>query len=135
MYMVCITCGSKLAIVNSRHQKQANRTWRRRKCPGCGSLFTTIEAIDYPTSLVIKDSSGSLSAFSRDRLFIDVYECLKHRKTALSDATSLTDTVLAQLLPAQHQSQIERSALVAIVQQVLARFDTAASVQYAAYHS
>ncbi len=132
--MVCIYCDTKLFTTNSRAQKRLPGTWRRRSCPGCNAVITTTETIDYPTALIVKRPSNALEAFSRDKLFLSLYECLKHRKTALKDATMLTDTVISKILARTQQAQITSIDIVAAATEVLKRFDRAASVQYAAYH-
>lgn len=132
--MVCIYCGEKLAISNSRHQKRSNSTWRRRKCPSCRATITTIEAVDYPRSLVICKPDGTFTAFSRDRLFVDVYDSLKHRKNAINDATSLTDTIVNQTLAKIDTPRIDRQFLINQVTETLNNFDKVAAIHYSAYH-
>src|SRR5690349_12838458 len=95
--MVCHYCGSETNVTNSRHQKRSNRVWRRRHCQGCGTIFTTEESIDYQASVSFKTPSGALAPFQRDILFVAVLDSLRHRKTATSDATALTDTILKHL--------------------------------------
>src|SRR6185369_12958000 len=92
--MVCIYCGGKTAVVNSRSQKKANQTWRRRQCLDCQAVFTSVEAVDLPTSLLFKKDAKHSEPFQRDKLFISVYEACGHRKDALRAATALTGTAL-----------------------------------------
>lgn len=132
--MVCIYCSTKLITTNSRSQKRLPGTWRRRSCPSCNAIITTTETVDYPTALVVKRHDNGLEAFARDKLFVSLYECLKHRKTALKDATALTDTIIGKVLSGATQAQITSSDITMIATDVLKRFDKAASVQYAAYH-
>ncbi|MDL2341473.1 MAG: hypothetical protein QFB87_00115 [Patescibacteria group bacterium] len=73
-------------------------------------------------------------AFSRDKLFLSLYNSLQHRPTALADASGLTDTVISKLSP-QVQAGIVRPAQITQLATVaLHRFDTAASVHYQAFH-
>lgn len=132
--MVCIYCDTKLMTTNSRSHKRLAGTWRRRACPHCQAVITTIETIDYPTALIVIKPDNSLEAFSRDKLFISLYECLKHRKTAQKDATALTDTIIGKVLAGAKQAQIRNQGITELATSVLKRFDKAASVQYAAYH-
>lgn len=75
-----------------------------------------------------------LEPFSRDTLFISVYDSLKHRKTALEDASSLTDTVINLCLPKIRNATLERGVLIQQATQTLERFDTVAATHYAAFH-
>jgi transcriptional regulator NrdR family protein len=135
--MVCIYCGGLTTIINSRQQRRLNRKWRRRKCQTCGQIFTTIESIPENNSFMIKRSPDDprLQPFSRDKLFVSIYRSCEYRPTALSDAGSLTDTVISQL-----QSKVENSCIpLSIIQQqasiTLKRFDPVAAMFYKAYYN
>lgn len=132
--MVCIYCGGKTQVTNSRPQKRLNRTWRRRECSNCHALFTTEEAVELSSSLVVRPSSGSLQPFSRDKLFVSLLRALGHRETALEDAGALTATTIAKLLHGETQAVIDPADIVTVAHAALSRFDTAAAVQYRAYH-
>jgi transcriptional repressor NrdR len=133
--MVCLYCGSDTRVTNSRPQKRSNRIWRRRHCLDCGAIFTTVEGIDYSASVSFKHPSGTLQPFERDQLFVSVLDSIRHRKTATSDATSLTDTILIQLASCRDEDGgINRNQLVQLVFVTLSRFDSAAGVHYRAFH-
>jgi transcriptional regulator NrdR family protein len=133
--MVCYYCGSSTSVINSRHQKRANRVWRRRKCDNCGNVITSLEAVDYAASISFRKSDGSLEPFSRDVLFLSVLDSLRHRKSAVTDATALTEAILARLPDCMNaQGAVVRNELATHVQTVLKRFDTPAGVHYQAYH-
>lgn len=72
--------------------------------------------------------------FSRDKLFISIYESLRHRPDAVADATALAETVIGQILSRPHESIVERNEIVECVRRALGRFDKAAATMYAAYH-
>lgn len=131
--MVCIYCSNETAVVNSRPQKRTNTIWRRRQCQDCQAVFTTSEAIDLEKSLVVASSKG-FAPFLRDRLFIDVYESLKHRKTALEDATALTGTIISQVLAESSVGSFDKQELLKTVVEVLRRFDKVAAMHFEAYH-
>jgi transcriptional regulator NrdR family protein len=95
---------------------------------------TTLEALDYPTSLSLRQPSGRLEPFQRDKLFVSVYESLRHRKTALEDATALTEHVLSRLSDCMQEKAIDQKQLTKLVSETLRRFDTVAGTYYAAYH-
>jgi transcriptional regulator NrdR family protein len=133
--MVCIYCGSKTSVENSRLQKRANRTWRRRHCPRCGSTVTTVESVDYNASITFTSQNGAYTPFERDILFVSVLDCLKHRKSATADATALTDTILRDIrncMPSP--GAVERDLLAELVATSLERFDNVSGMQYRAYH-
>lgn len=132
--MVCIQCGAETQVFNSRLQKRMNQVWRRRKCTGCGIAFTTREITDYSGSIAVRDKHGKLTPFSRDKLLFSLHACLLHRPTATNDASALTDTVISRLLTQAQRSVVEDTSIINTVYVVLARFDTAASVHYQAFH-
>jgi transcriptional regulator NrdR family protein len=75
-----------------------------------------------------------MSPFSRDKLFASVLHVLGHRKTQVTDASALTDTIIAKLLHSTTTAAIDPSEIVNKAHATLARFDMAAAVQYEAYH-
>lgn len=131
--MLCIYCQSDTKVVNSRPQKRLNRVWRRRSCMTCGTTFTSSEAIDLSGSITVRDLRR-LEPFQRDKLFMSIYDSLKHRKTALSDASGLTDTVISRLYPLMKDAIVERMAIIDAVTEVLTRFDGVAATHYDAFH-
>ena len=68
--MVCIYCGGETKVTNSRLQKRNNQVWRRRQCLECKGVFTTHEAVDLSSALLI-DKSGAPEPFISDLLFSD----------------------------------------------------------------
>lgn len=77
---------------------------------------------------------GAIEPFSRDVLFISIHDALKHRKTAVSDAAHLTDTIIRQVLPESRTATLLRQDVVVRAGAILSRFDKAAGVHYQAYH-
>lgn len=132
--MVCIFCGGEIRTTNSRPQKRSNRTWRRRQCQQCGETVTTEESVLLGSVIAIESLNGRQQPFERERLLVSLYNSLRHRKTALQDATALTDTVITRLLAQNHSQTLHTPLIVQTVAQILDNFDTAAAVQYRAYH-
>jgi len=132
--MLCIYCGGKTQVTNSRLQKRLNNTWRRRECTKCHSVFTTEEKAELSTGLTFSGSNGKIRPFSRDKLFVSIYEALKHRESPEDDATALTATVVALLTSGGAAPALKRVDIITAVLDVLRRFDEAAAVQYGAYH-
>ena len=132
--MVCIQCQNETQVINSRLQKRSNQVWRRRKCNNCGSVVTTHEAADYNAAWRVQSETKSLMPFDRDKLFLSLYKSLQHRSTAITDATSITDTVIKNLLTVQMSGLLQPKQIAETVVTSLTRFDTAASIHYQAFH-
>jgi len=132
--MVCIYCDSPTKVSNSRPQKRRYQVWRRRTCTRCGATFSTLETVDFSTGIVIRGKDGTLSPFSRDRLFVSILQAVGHRRDGLSDASGLTTTIASQLLRSTETALIESSQITKTAAIALKRFDSAAAVQYVAYH-
>jgi len=133
--MVCLHCGSETRIINSRSQKRANQVWRRRRCYGCGAVFTTEEKAIYDAEWAVRDKNDTLEPFSRDKLFLSLYDSCRHRETALADAAGLTDTIIKKIAAQIQGATIDKAAISEVAQVALNRFDAAASVQYRAFHA
>ncbi len=131
--MVCVYCSGPTQVINSRWQKRLNRIWRRRRCKSCASVFTTNEAPDNALAFRVA-SSGSLQAFDRDKLFISIYDSLRHRPSPLEDARSLTATVTSRLSKKAHRATIELTDIIVTTADTLKRFDRAAYTYYTAHH-
>lgn len=131
--MVCIYCGGVTRVVNSRLQKRTNTVWRRRHCLNCGATATTQEGIIREKALLIKKDSD-LEPFSRDKLFLSLYDSLRHRKTAITDASALSDTILGSCATHVDQGTVEVSLLATTAHGVLKRFDRPAAVYYQAHY-
>lgn len=103
-------------------------------CTHCHTMFTTRETVDYSGSIVVSKNSGHLEPFSRDKLFLSIYDSLRHRKSALRDATALCETVISRLLPLQVQGELKITVITGETDKILKRFDKAAATHYHAFH-
>lgn len=83
---------------------------------------------------MIQRPDGKLEAFSRDKLYVSIYEACRHRDTAARDATALSLVVVGDLLKLIKNGQLARDELTSTTHRALKRFDTAAATYYAAYH-
>ena len=131
--IVCIYCGAPTRVINSRPQKRVNHTWRRRQCEQCQTIFTSVEAPDFSSSVVV-GKGPKFEPYDRDRLFSSLLESLKHRSDAVAAATGLTATITALALKTAQNARIERQTLREIALEALTSFDPAAGVHYAAFH-
>jgi transcriptional regulator NrdR family protein len=132
--MVCIYCGSKTKVGNSRSSVKTHSTWRRRECLGCHSVFTTRETVDYSGALRVRDQNGRLEPFQREKLVISLHNSLSHRKTAISDATALTDTIITRLVSLQQKGIIQIEQIKSSTLSTLKQFDQPAASHYKAHH-
>ena len=133
--MVCIYCSSPTSVTNSRPQKSRNQTWRRRLCSSCGAVFTSIEAIDLSQALAVQYTDATkLAPFDRDRLFISLYNSLRHRPAASREARELADTVTAHIILQAEHGRITARTIAESCLNTLQRFDKAAATHYAAFH-
>jgi transcriptional regulator NrdR family protein len=99
----------------------------------CGAIFSTEEQAITDKSVVFRNSSA-LEPFSREKLLLSVYEALRHRKTAISDATALCDTIWSKTYLHITDGAIQRDDLVRITADILKRFDKAGATVYLAFH-
>ncbi|MBI5357414.1 hypothetical protein HZB74_01020 [Candidatus Saccharibacteria bacterium] len=131
--MICIFCGHETKVNNSRSKINSSSTWRRRECLNCEGVFTTKEKPDLTVAIKVIESSGKFKAFSEDKLFISVYECLSHKENSLKASKSLIDTVLEKILPIKG-NKIKASTLAEETYRVLRRYDKATALIYKARH-
>ena len=132
--MVCIYCGSNTSVSNSRFLKQTNQVWRRRLCGKCQAIFTTRESIELSSAVMLSKQGGVLVKFSRDHLFISVFESCKHRKKPVDDATAITQTIIAKLDESMTKGVIDMVDIVGVTLVVLQHFDTTAAAVYSGLH-
>ncbi|QQS19157.1 hypothetical protein IPL68_03940 [Candidatus Saccharibacteria bacterium] len=132
--MVCLYCGSRTEVVNSRPQKRLNQTWRRRKCRACDAIFTTNESIDYSAAIIVKHKAH-LESFERDKLLISLAASLGHRTSAVADAAALVATITQKLLITAVNGSVDVKDITNKAYDVLSRFDTLAAAHYSAYHN
>jgi transcriptional regulator NrdR family protein len=92
-----------------------------------------LEAADTSQALRIRTVSG-LQPFSRDTLLLSVYDSLRHRKTAVTDATALTTTIIGNLYGLVEDATVPRDAITEVTTAVLERFDPVAATHYRAFH-
>ena len=132
--MVCVYCESRTQVINSRHQKRTNNVWRRRQCVSCRAIFTTLEGTDTGQAFrVVK--LNKLEPFSRDKLLLSIHDSLRHRKTAVSDASALTNTILSRLHAQLVDAVIAPEQIAQTSLDVLNKFDSVAATHYRAFHS
>jgi len=76
-----------------------------------------------------------LIPFSRDLLFISIYESCKHRPQAHLEAANLTQQIINRLqADSTTPGLVRRQQIVTTAHEVLGSFDGVAATFYAAYH-
>jgi transcriptional regulator NrdR family protein len=100
----------------------------------CHAVFTTEEAVDLSTSLVVRHPHSPVQPFSRDKLFTSILQAVGHRKAPIQDAGAISSTIIAKLLRDGARASLTPPEIIAVATETLHHFDTAASVQYTAYH-
>jgi transcriptional regulator NrdR family protein len=129
--MVCILCDSKTKTTNSRYRPAARQTWRRHTCTRCSAVFTTRESVEPEQSFRVVSADGTMSALSRDRLFLSIYQCVAHRPDGVTEAGTLTTTVLRQVID-RHSLIVRTTDLVDTTFVAIKRFSSAAASIYGA---
>ncbi len=132
--MVCIYCGDKTHVTNSRPQRRSNQVWRRRQCISCKAIFSTQEAANYMAAWSVRAVSDILEPFNRDKLFLSLYKSCQHRQSAVADARALTDTITSKLLPQVRNGSLGDKTITQTALVALSRFDKAAATHYQAFH-
>jgi transcriptional repressor NrdR len=130
--MVCPYCKKDSQVTNSRHQKRSNSVWRRRKCLGCGAIWTSLERPDYATVWLVRKGKH-LTDFRAETLLISLYEALKHRKSADIDAKYICDTVIAKLNN-KKLAELPVELITHTSYDILRRYDKVAAGLYNATH-
>lgn len=131
--MVCVYCGSDTNVTNSRLQRRSNQVWRRRRCQACRAVFTTLEAVDLPTTLIV-DYRGRSEPFLPDKLYTEVLLSLQDRKDAYVAAREVTNTVIKELLKLPDKPLFRPEQISRVAAAVLKRLDRRAYLRFAAEH-
>jgi transcriptional repressor NrdR len=131
--MVCIYCGGETKVVNSRLQKRNNQVWRRRHCLACQSVFTTHEAMELESALLV-DKAGRLEPFLPDLLLKELMLALQDRKDAYTASREVLGTVVRKLLTLPQKPVFFPKDISSSAAGVLKRLDHRAYLRYQAEH-
>jgi transcriptional regulator NrdR family protein len=97
-------------------------------------VFSTLEQPILSQTWSVKYPSGKITEFTREKLFLSIYESLKHRQSSIQDAKNLADTVIIRLRPIAKTGIIDSRVIRDVVIVSLSRFDKAASTHYDSFH-
>ncbi len=131
--MQCLYCKSDTRVGNSRLQRRSNQVWRRRVCKRCGAVFTTHEAIDLSSTLLVI-VGGVPKPFVTDMLFTELLLAMSHRRNAYLDAREATNTVIKRLLELPGKPLYSPPQISLITSEVLKKLDKRAALRFAAEH-
>ena len=131
--MNCLYCGSGTSVSNSRLQRRSNQVWRRRICKKCKAVFTTHEAVDLASTLLV-DETNAPNPFQSDILYTEMVMAMSHRKNAYIDAREATNTVITRLLELPGKPLYSRNQISLVATDVLKKLDHRAYLRYSADH-
>ena len=83
---------------------------------------------------MVSATSKHLEPFLRDKILVSIYSCLTHKTTAITDAISLSNTVISSIISDNTKGMISSNDIFEITYTTLKRFDEPASVYYRAHH-
>lgn len=132
--MVCIYCGSETKVTNSRSQKRNNQVWRRRQCLKCKAVFTTHEAVDLSSTLLV-EVKGSPKPFVSDILFTDILLAMQDRKDRYLAAREATATIVSKVLKLPGKPLFSTPQISLISADVLKKLDKRAYLRFTAEHT
>lgn len=132
--MVCLNCGHETRVSNSRPQKRANNIWRRRVCPLCKHIYTSIEQFDLSLAWHVQSAHGIPQPFLRDRLFVSILEVCDGQPAPYETAAALTATSIHKLQRLAGQEPLDTAMIAHITATVLKRFQPLLAVRYASMH-
>ena len=132
--MFCVNCFNKdTKVANSRPHKKQPQIWRRRKCPQCGTIFTTYERPSLAENKPVHLPGGKTEEFNLGKLIVSIARALTHlSKEAEYNALWLAQTV-EDILSTECEI-VTPEEITADTHTVLRRYDELAAVQYGAQH-
>jgi transcriptional regulator NrdR family protein len=134
--MVCLYCGGKTIVINSRANKRLPQTWRRRRCQTCKATLTSLEKFPPEETLRVEKRNHRIQPFYRDKLFLSIYKSIDHIKNAQANAGYLTDTVIKRLIGNKPLSPLIKASDIAIAtRKVLKNYNAASAIKYEAFQS
>lgn len=130
--MVCVYCGGKTQVVNSRRQNRNNQVWRRRQCLRCGAVFSSTES-----AVLSKEFSvlhhGLLEPFLVDKLYTEILLALQDRPRCYEEAREITLTVVNNIVN-QRVNPVGSNLIAQEAAKVLKRFSRRAWLRYTVEH-
>ena len=130
--MRCPTCSADDdRVVDSRPSADGAAIRRRRECRPCGERFTTFERVELP-ELFIRKRSGTVAAFSRDKVLDGMQRAAKGRVAGAE--LERAATAVEQALRALGQREIDSEQVGLQVLTQLRDLDPVAYVRFASVY-
>ena len=135
--MNCPFCGStQVMVTNSRPTRGDSQIWRRRKCLGCGEVYTTYEKINLSHLIVVK-KSGRKERFRRVKLFSGIYHSSIDRKNVdrgeMSEFSEKTTNQIIQEILKLKRKEIHSTEITEMVLNKLKKTAPDTFLRYLAY--
>jgi len=90
----CATLEDK--VVDSRLVREGRAIRRRRQCEACDKRYTTYEALEEFTPVVVK-KDGRREAYSREKMLFSITHSLQKRPVSRGDVNAAVDGIEARL--------------------------------------
>lgn len=127
--MRCPFCSyGESKVVDSRPTDDGERIRRRRECLRCQRRFTTYEAIETVSLMVLK-KDGSIEGFDRNKLFNSMLRACEKRQVSLSQIERAVDEIeltlqnsLARECPSSQIGEMAMEQLKTIDEAAYVRF-------------
>lgn len=131
--MVCPYCGGATDVINSREQKRSNQVWRRRRCTGCSTVFTTHESASLPQLFAVKQGEKP-QAFEPDKILAELLIDLRHRSDAYEAAKELCASITQKATKNASGGLILPQDISYYAADVLKKFDKQGYLRFVAEH-
>jgi transcriptional repressor NrdR len=131
--MKCPECGfMEDKVVDSRTTKEGQAIRRRRECLQCGHRFTTYEAIEKASFMVVK-KDGRRELYDRSKLLSGLSRACEKRPVSTEQLEQLVDEVETTLF-GKFKNEIRSSELGNMVIEKLQAIDEVAYVRFASVY-
>ena len=131
--MRCPKCHSKeTKVLDTRTQKDGERTRRRRECENCSTRFTTVETIVLNLPMVVK-KDGRREPFSNEKLLGGLKAACQKRPISSSHIEQMMESVSHAVLDCADK-EISTDMIGHFVMKELQRVDEVAYVRFASVY-
>ena len=116
-----------------RKKAWIHQVWRRRRCRGCKTVFTTHESAHLPQLFVV-NRDDKTEAFDPARLQTDLLACLRGRHNASDEAKELSALITQKVIKKALDGRILPHSISLEAATVLKRFDSQGYLRFVAEH-
>lgn len=131
--MKCPVCGAPdTKVIDSRPSDEDSRIRRRRECISCGRRFTTYEALE-TVSLVVVKKNGSRELFDSEKLLRSMLKACEKRQVSSEELTKICDRV-EKTLQNRLEREISSNEIGELVMNELKNVDKVAYIRFASVY-